>query len=169
MSVAVVRQIAGPVLRAAKQGPFALREAVRVGPQELLGEVVRIHDDEIEVQVYEDTAGLRPGTEVHGDGHPLAIRLGPHLLGRIFDGLLRPLSGTGSAFVEPGLRSGAGGRFQFEPRIDVGALLAPGAVFGEARGGSDGSGRAQGCGASCAARVCLTAKPCGCTARRKST
>ena len=101
-----MRWIAGPVLHAVKQGPFSLRESVRVGPQALLGEVVRIHDDQIVVQVYEDTTGLRPGTEVHGDGQPLAIRLGPGLLGRIFDGLLRPLSGTDSAFVQPGMRSG---------------------------------------------------------------
>lgn len=147
MSLAVVRRIAGPVLHAARQGPFSLREAVRVGPQALLGEVVRIHDDRIVVQVYEDTTGLRPGTEVHGDGQPLSIRLGPHLLGRIFDGLLRPLSGTDSAFVEPGLRAAVAGRWRFEPAIAVGALLSPGAVIGEIAGigHSDASGRRQRC------------------------
>jgi V/A-type H+-transporting ATPase subunit A len=145
VSLAIVRQIAGPVLHAVKQGPFALREAVRVGPQALLGEVVRIHDQQIVVQVYEDTTGLRPGVEVHGDGQPLAIRLGPGLLGRIFDGLLRPLSGTGSAFVQPGMRSAITGTLHFEPRIRTGALLAPGAVIGEARGSGAAAGRAQRC------------------------
>jgi V/A-type H+/Na+-transporting ATPase subunit A len=145
VSLAVVRRIAGPVLQAVKQGPFSLREAVRVGPQALLGEVVRIHDDQIEVQVYEDTAGLRPGTEVHGDGQPLSIRLGPHLLGRIFDGLLRPLSGTGSAFVEPGMRGDSAGRLHFEPRISVGALLAPGTLIGEARSTENDAGRTLRC------------------------
>ena len=116
MSLATVRWIAGPVLHAVKQGPFSLRESVRVGPQALLGEVVRIHDDTIVVQVYEDTTGLRPGIEVHGDGQPLAIRLGPGLLGHIFDGLLRPLSGADTAFVQPGMRSAAAGRWHFEPR-----------------------------------------------------
>jgi len=145
MSIAVVRWIAGPVLHAVKQGPFSLRESVRVGPQALLGEVVRINADQIVVQVYEDTTGLRPGTEVHGDGQPLAIRLGPGLLGNIFDGLLRPLSGTDSAFVQPGMHSGAAGRRHFEPRIAVGALLAPGAVIGEAGGSEGGTGRAQRC------------------------
>ena len=77
MSVAIVRWIAGPVLHAVKHGPFVMRESVRVGPQALLGEVVRIRDDEIVVQVYEDTSGLRPGSEVRGDGLPLSIRLGP--------------------------------------------------------------------------------------------
>jgi V/A-type H+-transporting ATPase subunit A len=140
MSLAIVRWIAGPVLHAVKQGPFALRESVRVGPQALLGEVVRIHDDQIVVQVYEDTTGLRPGIEVRGDGQPLAIPLGPGLLGHIFDGLLRPLSGTDVAFVQPGLRAPATARLRFEPGIAAGALLAPGAVIGEARGVA---GRAQ--------------------------
>jgi V/A-type H+-transporting ATPase subunit A len=142
VSRALVRWIAGPVLHAAKQGPFSLRESVRVGPQALLGEVVRIHDDEIVVQVYEDTTGLRPGTEVLGDGQPLAIRLGPGLLGRIFDGLLRPLSGTDAAFVQPGMRRADAGRWQFTPAVRVGDRLAPGATIGEARGAGT---RAQRC------------------------
>ena len=117
MSRAVVCWIAGPVLHAVKQGPFSLRESVRVGPQALLGEVVRIDDDQIVVQVYEDTTGLRPGTELHGDGRPLAIRLGPGLLGNIFDGLLRPLSGTGSSLRAAGhARPPAATRSHFEPR-----------------------------------------------------
>jgi V/A-type H+-transporting ATPase subunit A len=142
MSRARVCWIAGPVLRAVKEGPFALRESVRVGPQALLGEVVRIEGDQIVVQVYEDTTGLRPGTEIVGDGQPLAIRLGPGLLGRIFDGLLRPLSDTGSDFVQPGMHRGAAKRWHFEPAVTVGALLAPGAVLGLA---SSGEGRAQKC------------------------
>jgi len=141
MSVAIVRWIAGPVLHAVKQGPFVMRESVRVGPQALLGEVVRIRDEEIVVQVYEDTSGLRPGSEVRGDGLPLSIRVGPGLLGRIFDGLLRPLSGTGSDYVQPGMRSGAAGRWHFEPRVVVGAVIAPGAVIGTAAA----EGRTQSC------------------------
>ena len=104
MSRASIRWVAGPVVRAVAEGPFALREAVEVGPQALLGEVVRIDGDEIIVQVYEDTTGFRPGTEIVGHGLPLAIPLGPGLLGNIFDGLLRPLAGKDSSFVRPGMR-----------------------------------------------------------------
>ncbi len=142
MSQAVVHAIAGPVLQAIKQGPFALREAVRVGPQALLGEVVRIDGQTIVVQVYEDTSGLRPGTQVQGSGQPLAIRLGPGLLGHIFDGLLRPLSGSGSAFVQAGLHSGNAARFDFEPALHVGDAVAGGALLGHAL---DVEGRAQRC------------------------
>ncbi|MDO9073043.1 MAG: V-type ATP synthase subunit A [Rubrivivax sp.] len=142
MSLAIVRWIAGPVLHAKRQGPFALRESVRVGPQGLLGEVVRIHDDTLVVQVYEDTTGLSPGTEVHGDGQPLAIRLGPGLLGQIFDGLLRPLSGTGGNYVQPGLRPPSSTRLHFEPQLAAGNVMALGAVIGTA---TDAAGRTQRC------------------------
>ena len=132
MSDATLRSISGPVLRAVASGPFALREAVEVGPDALLGEVVRLDGDEIVVQVYEDTTGLRPGTRVVGRGLPLAIRLGPGLLGRMFDGLLRPLYGSDSAFVRPGMREAPPERVGFAPRVTVGERLAAGSVFGEA-------------------------------------
>jgi V/A-type H+-transporting ATPase subunit A len=148
---AVVRWISGPVLRARTEGDFALREAVRVGELALLGEVVRLDGDEITVQVYEDTTGLRPGVEVLGDGLPLAVRLGPGLLGGIFDGLLRPLAGQASAFVAPGLRRAPPGAFDFEPRVAAGETLAAGQPFGQARRVAGG----EACSAAGAAQRCL--------------
>jgi len=140
MSEASIRWISGPVLHALAEGSFAMREAVRVGPRALLGEVVRIDGDEIVVQVYEDTTGLRPGVVVTGTGLPLAIPLGPGLLGNIFDGLLRPLAGTDSGFVQPGMRRASAATFAFGPRVSVGETLASGGVLGDARGMA---GRAQ--------------------------
>jgi V/A-type H+-transporting ATPase subunit A len=113
-----IRWISGPVLRARAEGSFALREAIRVGPAGLLGEVIRINEDEIVAQVYEDTTGLRPGVEVSGTGNLLGIRVGPALLGHIFDGLLRPLA--------PGLAE----EFAFEPTVAAGDSISAGAVFG---------------------------------------
>ncbi len=144
MSTATVRWIAGPVLHAQKHGPFALREAVGVGPQGLLGEVVRIQGDQLVVQVYEDTTGLRPGTTVQGRGQPLAIRLGPGLLGRIFDGLLRPLPGTGDAFVQAGHGQADARRWRFTPAFREGDSVTPGAILGEVTP-DEGEGRAQRC------------------------
>ncbi len=142
MSRARIRWISGPVLRARAEGPFALREAVAVGPQGLIGEVVRLDGDELVAQVYEDTGGLKPGDAVLGSGGPLAIRLGPGLLGGIFDGLLRPLAGTGSSYVQPGLRRAAAADFFFTPLVAAGARLSGGAAFGTA---APAAGRAQRC------------------------
>ncbi len=131
MSVAHVRWISGPVLRAGTLDSFFLRESVRVGPGALLGEVVRIDGDEITVQVYEDTTGLRPGTEVEGTGTPLAVRVGPALLGRIFDGLLRPLTGLADR-VQPGFRGIAPARLAFAPERAAGDAVDGGGKIGRA-------------------------------------
>jgi len=142
MTEARIRWISGPVLRAVTQGRFALREAVEVGPQRLLGEVVSLDGDELVVQVYEDTTGLKPGVTIRGTGHPLAIRVGPGLLGRMFDGLLRPLAVTDSPFVTPGVAPPRNEALAFRPTVKQGDRLAGGATFGEAVGTG---GRAQRC------------------------
>ncbi len=133
--------ISGPVLRARPDGAFLLREAVTVGEQRLLGEVIRVALDEITVQVYEDTSGLRPGVQVQGSGRLLSVRLGPGLLGGIFDGLLRPLGPADEPFVKPGMRDEVSERFAFEPRVALGDRLQPGAVIGDL----GGTGPAQTC------------------------
>ena len=114
------------MLRAKASGPFAMREAVRVGDDALLGEVVSIDGDEIVAQVYEDTTGLKPGTIVEGDLSPLAIPLGPGLLGHIFDGLLRPLGGADTPFVQPGMRQLRSRSFVFTPCVRGGAAVRGG-------------------------------------------
>jgi V/A-type H+-transporting ATPase subunit A len=64
------------------------------------------------------------------------------LLGNIFDGLLRPLSGASTAFVQPGMRRGAAQRFAFAPAVAVGDTITPGAIIGHA---SAATGRSQAC------------------------
>jgi len=135
MNEAKIKWISGPVLRARGTG-FRLREAVQVGEAHLLGEVIRIAADEITVQVYEDTTGLKPGATVYGAGQPLSIPLGPGLLGGIFDGLLRPLTDTGTPYVLPGLRSVPRKAFRFVPAVTVGQRLGRATVFGAAHDGA---------------------------------
>jgi len=142
MTAARIRWISGPVLRAVTDGRFALREAVEVGPQRLLGEVVSLDGEEAIIQVYEDTTGLKPGVAITGTGQPLAIRVGPGLLGNMYDGLLRPLAGTDSAFVTPGVAPARTGALPFRPKVVKGNRLSRGAVFGEVEGAG---GRVQRC------------------------
>ena len=130
MSQAVITWIGGPVLRARMTGPFSVYEAVSVGPRRLLGEVIQLKGEELVAQVYEDTTGLEPGDTVSGTGRALSVNLGPGLLGGIFDGLLRPLTGGDDFQVQAGLGTGAAGRFHFAPQAEVGADLATGAVLG---------------------------------------
>ena len=130
MTEAHIRWISGPVLRARTSDTFHVHEAITVGGDSLPGEVIRLAGDEIVAQIYEDTTGLKPGQSVQGTGSALSVRLGPGLLGHIFDGLLRPLEGVAGAFISAGVNRGASGRFGFEPTIKVGERLQAGRRVG---------------------------------------
>ena len=81
---------------AARDGARAVpgRRGGRGRRERLPGEVIRLDGDSFVAQVYEDTTGLKPGDPVFGTGAPLAVRLGPGLFGRIYDGLLRRLDAS---------------------------------------------------------------------------
>ncbi|MGW8313522.1 MAG: V-type ATP synthase subunit A [Desulfuromonadales bacterium] len=66
-------------------------DRVFVGTARLTGEVVRLDGGVATVQVFEETRGLGIGEEVVSAGGPLTVQLGPGLLGKVFDGLQRPL------------------------------------------------------------------------------
>ena len=138
MSVATIRWIGGPVLKAAMREPFRLQEAIQVGSDGLLGEVIQLRDQGFVAQVYEDTTGLRPGDSVFGTGRPLSIPLGPGICGHIFDGLLRPLRREDGNFFRPGLGARAAGVQSFEPLLADGDTAAPGQVYGRVAGEGPG-------------------------------
>ncbi|HTW97996.1 MAG TPA: FliI/YscN family ATPase [Acidimicrobiales bacterium] len=62
----------------------------REGP-DVLAEVVALRDDRITCLPLGDTAGLRVGALVEDFGHPLPVRLGKQLLGRVLNGLGNPI------------------------------------------------------------------------------
>jgi len=129
MADANITWISGPVLRARTQAAFSINEAALVGEQRLLGEVIRINGQEAVIQVYEDTTGLRPGDPISATGSSLSVSLGPGLLGNIFDGLLRPLSGQGR-YVKPGVdRPNAQTLYPFKPLVKPGDRLQAGKPF----------------------------------------
>jgi len=82
--------IAGPTVTVDLRN-LRLYEIVQLGAAGLTGEVVRLERDRAVVQVYEETRGLAVGEPARGTGAPLMVRLGPGLLGGMFDGLQRPL------------------------------------------------------------------------------
>jgi len=98
--------INGPVVRADHMEDFMVREMVMVGEKKLIGEVISLENDLGTIQVYEETSGLRMGEKVYGTGKPLSLKLGPGIIGNIFDGIERPLSkiyDSGFKFIPEGI------------------------------------------------------------------
>ena len=63
----------------------------RTGDIALKAEVIRIRGENAELQVFEDTSGLRVGDPVEFTGNLLTVELGPGLLAQVYDGLQNPL------------------------------------------------------------------------------
>ncbi|NQU95713.1 MAG: V-type ATP synthase subunit A [Candidatus Omnitrophica bacterium] len=61
------------------------------GQERLKAEVIRIKGKAAEMQVYENTGGIKIGEKVEFTDELLSVELGPGLLGQIFDGLQNPL------------------------------------------------------------------------------
>jgi V/A-type H+/Na+-transporting ATPase subunit A len=63
-----------------------------LGDERLKAEVLRVQGHRADMQVFEDTRGVRVGDWVELSNELLSITLGPGLLGNVYDGLQNPLS-----------------------------------------------------------------------------
>ena len=132
--------MAGPVIVARDMLGSQMYEVVRVGEQGLIGEIIRIEEDKATVQVYEETAGIRPGEVVERTGKPLSVELGPGITGQIYDGIQRPLTvlfeKTGP-FVRRGVAPSPldrGKKWHFVPEVESGSKVTGGGdVIGEVK------------------------------------
>ena len=132
----VLKRIAGPVVTAVNLDAH-MYDVVKVGKEELMGEVIKIEGANVIIQVYEDTSGIRPGEPVSNTGLSLAVELGPGLLTSIYDGIQRPLAvlvDKMGNFIErgvsaPGLSHEK--KWTFKPVAKVGQTIEPGAILGE--------------------------------------
>lgn len=124
--------INGPVIRVRGNNHLKMLEMVLVGNEKLIGEVIRVDENEAIVQVYEYTAGLRPGEPVISTGRPLSVMLGPGIIGNIFDGIQRPLvtvRETSGEFIHRGLsvtQLDLEKKWPVEMLVKVGDVVQPG-------------------------------------------
>ncbi|KAI0552138.1 ATP synthase alpha/beta family, nucleotide-binding domain-containing protein [Xylaria curta] len=132
-----VYSVSGPVVVAEDLLGVAMYELVKVGNDELIGEVIRINADQATIQVYEETAGLTVGDPVQRTGKPLSVELGPGLLHNIYDGIQRPLEKiqkqAQSIYIPRGVAAPALDRekkWEFTPSMKVGDHISGGDVWG---------------------------------------
>ncbi|KAL1745456.1 ATP synthase alpha/beta family, nucleotide-binding domain-containing protein [Schizophyllum fasciatum] len=130
--------VSGPVVIAENMIGAAMYELVRVGHDELVGEVIRIEGDKATIQVYEETSGVTVGDPVLRTGKPLSVELGPGLMGNIVDGIQRPLRSiqelSKSIYIPRGINTDALDRslsWDFTPAaFKVGDHITGGDIFG---------------------------------------
>lgn len=133
-----IKRISGPIVYASGLEGCGLYELVDVGKKKLIGEIISQEKGMATIEVYEDDSGMGIGEDVVSSGRPLSLKLGPGLVGTIYDGIQRPLKKMfeqGNAFLTPGQRTeplDIQKKWEFVPEegIDAGTDIHPGMVLG---------------------------------------
>jgi V/A-type H+-transporting ATPase subunit A len=130
-------RINGPLVVADNMRNALMYEVVEVGEDRLIGEITRIEGDRAYIQVYEDTSGIKPGETVYRTGNLLSVELGPGLIGRIFDGLERPLDRIFERVKVPFVKRGVKvpslereTKWHFVPKVKKGDKVTGGDIIG---------------------------------------
>jgi V/A-type H+/Na+-transporting ATPase subunit A len=85
--------ITGNIVRIESDAPIMKNSVafVHVGNAQLKGEVLRVQNRHADLQIFEETQGVRVGARVTLTMELLSATLGPGLLGMVYDGLQNPL------------------------------------------------------------------------------
>ena len=133
-----ITRISGPIVYAEGLEKCGLYDVVDVGSKKLIGEIIRQNKGIATIQVYEDVSGMQIGEEVVSSERPLSLKLGPGLVGTIYDGIQRPLKQMfekSGVFINPGEREEAidvtkKWEFSALDKIKTDSAIFPGMVLG---------------------------------------
>jgi V/A-type H+-transporting ATPase subunit A len=107
-----------------------------VGDDKLKSEVLRVYGNTADIQVFEETGGVKVGDAVELTRQMLSVMLGPGLLGSIYDGLQIPLYDMADQygyFLKRGAQIDPfdmAKPWPFQPACQVGDRLSAGRVLG---------------------------------------
>lgn len=109
---------------------------VRSDGTRLLSEVIRVRGRLADLQVFEETRGLKIGDPVEFGAEMLSVVLGPGLLGQIYDGLQNPLPDLAERvgyFLQPGVYIhglSTSATWEFTPTAEPGQEVSAGDTLG---------------------------------------
>lgn len=138
MNVGKIVGVNGNLLTVEFEKPVIQNEVgfAKLGEIELKAEVIRIRGSHAELQVFEDTVGLKVNAQVEFTGDLLSVELGPGLLAQVFDGLQNPLPALAEEcgfflqrgkYLKPLPRDK---KWAFTPTVKVGDSLLAGDAVG---------------------------------------
>ncbi len=136
MTTGKVKGIIANLVIVGVDGPVAQNEIcyITIGQTRLMAEVIKVTGDNVYVQVFESTRGLKVGNTVEFTGHMLEVTLGPGLLSRNYDGLQNDLDKLTGVFLKRGEYSyplDEEKLWAFEPIAKVGDKVEAASWLGE--------------------------------------
>ncbi|MEA3229329.1 MAG: V-type ATP synthase subunit A [archaeon] len=86
-----ISRITGYIIEAESLENAVMNSKVLIGKENLVGEIIKLHENRSIIQIFEDPETLKIGDKVKSTGKPITAILAPGLMGSVFDGLQRPL------------------------------------------------------------------------------
>ncbi len=132
-----ISKVSGPLVIAKNLEGARMYDVAKVSKEKLIGEIIQIDQDQVSIQVYEDTAGLGPNEEVETTNIPLSVTLGPGLISSIYDGIQRPLElmqKKAGAYITRGIevpKLDLNKKWKFKPLVKTGDKVEGGDIIGE--------------------------------------
>ena len=97
-----LKEINGPLIVLDDVDNASFEEMVEIhleNGETRFGRIVQIEGKRVIIQVFEGSRGISlTNTRTHLTGHPMELAVSPELLGRVFDGVGRPIDGLGEIF-----------------------------------------------------------------------
>ena len=137
-NIGKITGVNGNLLKVEFENPVIQNEVAyaSIGDLKLKAEVIRIRGNNAELQVFEDTVGVKVGDPVEFTGALLSVELGPGLLSQVFDGLQNPLPALAEEcgfFLQRGKYLKALPRdtqWAYTPKLNVGDTVVAGDTIG---------------------------------------
>ncbi|MCQ2334995.1 MAG: V-type ATP synthase subunit A [Paludibacteraceae bacterium] len=136
MTTGKVKGIISNLVIVLVDGPVSQNEIcyITIGETKLMAEVIKVIGENVYVQVFESTRGLKVGNHVEFTGHMLEVTLGPGLLSRNYDGLQNDLDKLHGVFLQRGEYNyplDEEKKWHFKPIAKVGDKVDAAAWLGE--------------------------------------
>lgn len=136
MTTGKVKGIISNLVTVGVDGPVSQNEIcyIHLGDTRLMAEVIKVTGDNVYVQVFESTRGLKVGNTVEFTGHMLEVALGPGLLSRNYDGLQNDLDKLTGVFLQRGEYNfplDEEKQWHFKPIAKAGDVVTAAAWLGE--------------------------------------
>jgi V/A-type H+/Na+-transporting ATPase subunit A len=133
-----VTGIIANLVMVASETPVSQNEIgfIRVGEEELMAEVIKVQGNDIYMQCFESTRGMKVGHPVRFTGDMLEVTLGPGMLSKTYDGLQNDLNKFNSLFIKRGQHSDAldtNSRWLFNPLVKKGKRVQAADWIGEVK------------------------------------
>jgi flagellum-specific ATP synthase len=100
--VGKVIHVVGLVVEAQVQG-VSIGELCHIqisADHRILSEVVGFKEERVLLMPLGTLSGIKPGSRIYATGHPIRVKVGPQLLGRVLDGLGNPMDDKGDLEFE---------------------------------------------------------------------